>query len=336
MFVIAGDIGGTNTRLLIAEVTATSCVSMFEKSYLSQDFHSLTDVLNTFLKEYDINATVDAACFAVAGPVINKTVSVTNLPWIISEEELQKHLNTPDVTLINDFIAVAHGITELKDPDFIVLQQGQIPGNKKHPDCVVIGAGTGLGAAHIVYLDERYHYFSSEAGHSGFSPVNKIQTNLLSWMQVKHEHVSLEMILSGNGLVNIYNFFKDFIGIKESETVKNEMKIKNPSQVITEYAQSVKDELCIEALTCFVNIYGAASGDIALHYYPVDEVYIAGGIAPKIKDEIAYSDFIHYFINKGLLTSNMKKITVKLILQDKVGLYGALSLLKSTLSLLPQ
>ncbi|MFK5913841.1 MAG: glucokinase [Woeseiaceae bacterium] len=329
MNILLGDIGGTNTRLLFAKTNGTGWESLYEKNYSSQNYSNLYEVLNNFILEHDIAVSVDAACFAIAGPVENGTVSVTNLPWVVSEKQLKEDLKTPHVKIINDFLAVALGISELNENDFIIVQKGQDSSNRVNSDAAVIGAGTGLGAAHLVWLEDHYHCYTSEVGHAGFAPENTLQSQLLLWMQQKHSHVSLEMLLSGKGLGIIYQFLRETMKFKESSLVMNEMKSKDPAQVITEYALFGDDELCQETLACFVDIYGAAAGNIALHYYPIGELYIAGGIAAKIKNKILSSAFIHAFVNKGLLSSNMKKINIKLIVQDKVGLYGAFVKLKS-------
>ena len=318
---LVGDIGGTNTRILLSKDNG----EILEKDYFSKDFNSLYDVIDKFFIDFNFSEAIDAACFAVAGPVENGSVSVTNLPWFIDTEQLKQHLCTSLVKLINDFYAVALGISNLKKNDIVIIQQGINPVN---PDIAIIGAGTGLGAAHIIIDSNNYNIYTSEAGHAGFSPENTLQSELLLWMQQQYSHVSLEMLLSGKGILNIYNFFKTVKGIKESEDVKSSMIEFNAAQIITEIALKNKDELCEKTLSCFIDIYGAAAGNIALHYYPVGEVYIAGGIAAKIKDKISSPDFIRSFINKGLLTEKMKNITVKLITQEKVGLLGALSMLK--------
>lgn len=350
MKILVGDIGGTNTRLLFAEMNESVCDNVYEHSYPSQYFNSFTEVVKQFLQDYDLGASIDAACFAIAGPVEDypvgeQQVAVTNLPWVISEKELKNEFNIPQIKLINDFLAVAIGISELRDTDFITLQDGKssvanvspdkakpdkIKPDKINPNIAIIGAGTGLGAAHLVWQHDHYHAYSSESGHTGFAPENSLQTELLAWMQQEHSHVSLEMILSGKGLVTIYQFLHRQKHYQESPQVQEKMKLNDAAEVITESALAEGDVLCQAALDCFIDIYGAAAGNIALNYYPVAELYIAGGIAAKIKDKMKGPAFIAAFTNKGLLSSKMKTISIKLVLQDKVGLYGALAMLKRT------
>lgn len=325
MKILAGDIGGTHTRLVFADINKSDQYILAEKSYPSTEYSGLVEVINSFLFEHDITTTINAACFAVAGPVEFGVASVTNLPWVISEEQLSKVLKIPSVKLINDFVAVAYGISELEDTDMLVLQQGLAKNSdSKNLDAAIIGAGTGFGVSHRVWLNDHYQVFSSEAGHVGFAPENEMQCKLLNWLQKKHSHVSLELLLSGKGLVTIYHFFHEVIGLSESLEINEAMQKVDPAQVITEYALSDDDELCQQTLECFIDIYGSAAGNAALHYYPIGELYIAGGIAPKIKDRMLNRRFIDAFVNKGAMSSNMEKITIKLIVQDKVGLYGAL------------
>ena len=323
---LVGDIGGTNTRFLFSNENGINDDNCILKSYPSQEFSNFNKLLSEFLSEFNLHHNIDAACFAIAGPVEKGAVSVTNLPWVIQEEQLKHNLCTAKVKLINDFYAVANGISELKETDVIIVQQGL---NMNNSDAAIIGAGTGLGVAHRVLIDSHFHTYTSEAGHTGFAPENTLQSELLIWMQQKHNHVSLEMLLSGKGLATLYDFFHSVKGIKESVDVRSAMKGHDAAQIITEFALKNTDELCQKALSCFIDIYGAAAGNVALHYYPVGEIYIAGGIAAKMKDKIVSPAFIQAFVNKGLLSENIKNITIKLITQEKVGLLGALAVLKN-------
>lgn len=326
MRIIAGDIGGTNTRLVFAENNASTRRVLVEKHYPSAEFNDFVEVLKLFLSEHDISLPVDAACFAIAGPVESAVVSVTNLPWVIHQTQLCELLQTPNVALINDFVAVAYGIPGLDETDFLLLQQGLAAEEKAiNPDAAVVGAGTGLGVAHLVWQKDHYKPYSSEAGHVGFAPENVLQTELLSWMQQKHDHVSLEWLLSGKGLVTIYHFLHQVTGLQESPDIYEAMQDTDPARAISEFAYRQKDELCQTTLEMFIDIYGAAAGNAALHYYPIGVLYIAGGIAAKIKDSMVDGRFTAAFNNKGAMSSVMQKIAIKLIKQDKVGLHGALS-----------
>jgi glucokinase len=326
MRIIAGDIGGTNSRLVFAENNASTVRVLVEKHYPSAEFNDFVEVLKLFLSEHDISLPVDAACFAIAGPVESSAVSVTNLPWVIHQTQLSDLLQTIQVALINDFVAVAHGISELDESDILIIQQGLTDEKKAtKSDLAVVGAGTGFGVAHLVWQQDHYKPYSSEAGHVGFAPENSLQTELLAWMQRTHNHVSLEWLLSGKGLVTIYHFLHEVTGLAESPVVNEVMLADDSARVISDYALLQNDDLCQRAIEMFIDIYGAAAGNAALHYYPIGELYIAGGIAAKIKSRMVDGRFTAAFNSKGAMSSVMQKITIKLITQENVGLYGALS-----------
>ena len=327
MLILVGDIGGTNTRLRLVEVRESEQVIIAQGDYPSQKFATFIDVLNEFKSEYEVPANIDAVCMAIAGPVKSSVVSVTNLPWLISEAELSRYFNTSNVYLINDFIAISYGICDLQASDFLTIQEtkNQIE-SLSETDAAVIGAGTGLGASHLIWRGDYYQALPAEAGHAGFSPETRQQTELLSWLQTSQSHISLEDLLSGRGLYKIYQFFRDTSGINESSEVRKAMEDDDPAKVISDYALLETDELSRNALDLFVDIYGASAGNITLHYYPVDTIYIAGGIAEKIKDKLNSKRFLDAFTNKGLMSENMKQITIKIVLNDRVGLLGALSL----------
>lgn len=332
MYILAGDIGGTNSRLILADINDAGRQTRAEKSYASADYHGLISVIEKFLSEHEVTEAIDAACFAIAGPVESGTASVTNLPWVISERQLADVLQTEKVTLVNDLAAAAYGVSELDTDDMLLVQQGPGTGaGSRHADAVVIAAGTGLGAAHRAWINDGYRVFASEAGHAGFAPQGMQQLKLLGWLQQKYKHVSLEMLLSGRGLFTIYSFLQETSDLTELPEVKKALQANDPARVITEQALSSNDALCESALDMFVDIYAAAAGDIVLQHYPVSELYIAGGIAPKIKDKMLTARFLDVFVNKGLMSSNMQKLTVKLVMQEKVGLLGALSLAQSAL-----
>lgn len=327
MQILAGDIGGTHTRLVAARMVDDQPDIFAEKIYLSAEHGGLIQLIEIFLAEHNIAGGIAAACFAIAGPVESGVAAVTNLPWVISETDLSQCLKTPQVKLINDFAAAAYGILQLADADTLVLHRGRGgDGVGTHPDAAVIGAGTGLGASHLVWLNDRYQVFPSESGHTGFAPENAEQGALLAWLQTAHAHVSLEMLLSGRGLATIYRFLHVVQGLPEAAAVHQAMQKNDPAQVIAEHALAGSDELCRRTLEIFIDIYGAAAGNVALQYYPVSTLYIAGGIAPKIQGRMLEQRFMAAFVNKGVMTANMEKITVKLVTEDRVGLYGALAL----------
>lgn len=323
MIFLAADVGGTNTRLILADYSGAHRTTLYEKKYPSEQYYDFYEIVALFLKESNITAPLDAACIAVAGPVKNAEASVTNLPWNITEKALKKILQTQKVKLINDFAAVSYGVSELKGDEVEIIQQGK-PAFESNPSAVIIGAGTGLGVSHRVWIHDRYHVLTSEAGHTAFAPQDKLQTRLLNYMQKESAYVSLENVLSGRGFQHIYHFLQHELSLDESAEIKHLFEQQDPAQVITQAAMLKKDELCEKTVELFISIYGAAAGNAALYYYPVDEVYIAGGIAPKINLSLNSETFVSALTTKGLMSENMQILSVKLINQDAVGLSGAL------------
>ncbi len=324
MKIIAADIGGTNCRLVMAEKNANTYDILHEKYYLSADYTSLIELINVFLQEHDNLSSIDAACFAVAGPIKEDIASITNLPWVISKKELIKVLKTPNIKLVNDFFAAAYGATELTEEDYTLLYQGtDLQGVD---DAAIIGAGTGLGVAQIRSLNKKIYIFPSESGHVGFAPQNTLQCELLSWLQKSHKYVSLEMILSGCGLMKIYNFLREVKNITESEFLIKKLKTSNCAEVISYLGLMEQDELCIQTLNIFVDIYATAASNTVLNYFPIKTLYIGGGIAPKIKEKMLSQRFIDIYMNKGNMSYILENVTIKLITNDKTGLSGSISI----------
>lgn len=331
MRIVAGDIGGTNARLVYVQDGDVSAVR-YEKTYPCTEHSTLTAVIEDFVSFYEIKLPLDRVCLAVAGPVVSGRASLTNVPWEISEAALSKVLKTANVCLINDLVAAAYAVPDLRDDEVVVLQQGMTPHeNETHINAAVLGIGTGLGAAHLIWEEGRYRVLSSEAGHASFAPVNEIQQRLLSWLHLEHTHVSAEMLLSGRGITALYQFFRDELGVPESSTIREAMLQTDSAQVIGEHAVAADDELCLQTLTCFVDILAAVAGDITLHYYPVNALYLVGGIPPKIASLLIASDFSESFSNKGPRHDDLKCVSVKLVTSDSLGLDGAIAYARSTL-----
>lgn len=330
MRILAGDIGGTHTRLVYLQ---DSCVPAIrhEKYYASSAYSGLSKVIDAFISECGIERSFDAACFAVAGPVIAGKAALTNLPWYVCEAELATQLKTERVSLINDLAAVAYAIPDLQSGDLLMIQQGEnhsgLPVSElANFNAVVIGVGTGLGAAHLVSRGGDYQVLSSEAGHTSFAPVTAVQQQLLVWLHRTHAHVSVEMLLSGRGIHTLYQCFRDELDMAESTEVRSAMQGMDPAQVISQYSEA-GDELCIATLDCFIAIFAGVVGDIVLHHYPVKGVYLTGGIALKLQHRLssAAATFSERFASKGAMQENLKGLPVNLIMTETPGLDGAIS-----------
>jgi glucokinase len=327
MRILAGDIGGTNTRLVYLD-DDVAAPSRYEKTFVSADYDGVVEVIEAFLTGYEIKRSLDVACLAVAGPVISGAASLTNLPWKIAEKALGGLLKTKHAYLINDLVAAGFAIPFLDESALVTIKEaGGDPHSRITTGAVVIGVGTGLGAAHLVCQDDHYQVLSSEAGHAAFAPSNEIQCRLLNWIQQQHAHVSVELLLSGRGIYTLYQFFRDEAGLPESPSIAEALQSGDPAQLISAHALAADDPLCEQALSCFIDIYAAVIGDIALHYYPLDAVYLVGGIPAKILPLLMSKKNLiaALFCNKGLMYDNLQQLPIKLIIDDSVGLNGAIA-----------
>ena len=321
--VLAGDVGGTNTRFGLFRVTGKRYRLLFEKALRSKNYSRLEEALRAFLQENGIQirtSGITSACFGVAGPVTGKIIAATNLPWVINTTSLRKELPIEKVEVINDLVANAYGISLLKKSDFEVLNAG----TKKEGNRALISVGTGLGQATLFWDGKRHLPSPSEGGHVDFAPRNQLEMDLLLFLIDRFGHVSYERILSGEGLVHIYQFLRNSrrYGV-EHGWLSKKMKQEEPAMVISEMARLRKSRLCARALDVFASIYGAAAGNLALQVMAVGGVYLGGGIAPKIIWKLKEGTFRRAFMNKGRLSPVLAHIPVKVIMNDMAGLLGA-------------
>ncbi len=329
MKVLAGDLGGTHSRLEIVEVHpaivdtdsgAPRLTPVRRHTYPSQDY---PDPL-PFLREFLAGETVAGACLAVAGPVEatdhGQRARVTNLPWRLDSEWLAAALGLPRLVLINDFAAVGHGLEALGPKDCLTLQPG-----RPHADAprALIGAGTGLGMALLHRCQGRWQVHPSEGGHRDFAPTDALQSELLAWLRRRHEHVSVERVLSGPGLVNLYRFLAERHPEQADPALQAAMAEGDPAAAIAEFGLWRDDPLARRALHLFVRIYGAQAGDLALLALPRGGLYIAGGIAPKLRELMHGEDFLAALRAKGRMSALVAEIPVHLVLNGRVGLLGA-------------
>ena len=315
--ILAGDIGGTKTRLGLFTVAKERFHLLFEKTFLSENYRGLEKILREFLSE---QKEIDVACFGVAAPVTGRIIRLTNLPWVIDTPSLQKELPIRKVEIINDLVANAYGISVLKKSDFEVINIGQI----RKGNAALLSAGTGLGEAILFWNGKQHLPSPSEGGHADFAPRNHLEIELLQYLLDRFGHVSYERVLSGTGLFYIYQFLKDSKKFgHEPKWLSKEMKQRNPAAVISEMARQKKNRLCTMTLDIFTSIYGAAAGSLALHALALGGVYIGGGIAPKIIWKLKDGTFMKAFKDKGRYSDFLSQIPVKVIMNERTVLLGA-------------
>jgi glucokinase len=317
--ILAGDVGGTNTRLGLFEVARRRLRLLSEKTYPSKKYKGLENILVDFLIG---QGAIAAACFGVAGPVTEEVVVATNLPWWIDIQSLQKTLSLKKVEVINDLVANAHGISVLKKGDFEILNAGKTSKGSQ----ALISAGTGLGEAILFWDGKQYVPSPSEGGHAEFGPRNRIEMELFNYLSDRFDHVSYERVLSGEGLFHIYQFLKDSkrFGL-EPAWLSEKMQADDPAEVISGMARLRKNRLCVKTLDLFTSIYGAAAGNLALQVMAVGGVYIGGGIAPKIIWKLKDGTFMKAFKDKGRLARIVAHIPVRVIMSERTALLGAAS-----------
>ncbi|MDJ0774426.1 MAG: glucokinase [Mastigocoleus sp. MO_167.B18] len=349
---LAGDTGGTKTILRLVEVSPDfEFKTIYEERYPSQDFPDLVPMVEQFIAEAGKSTaqevTPEKACFAIAGPVTNNTAKLTNLAWFLDGERLQEDLGIARVSLINDFAAVGYGILGLTKEDLFTLQAG-----KPNPESPIgiIGAGTGLGQGFLVKQGDTHQVFASEGGHSDFAPRNELEFQLLKYLMDKHDiqRVSVERVVSGLGIVAIYQFLRDRrsrVADRRSRVADDKMqqespdiaqmirsweeqagqteKSIDPGAVIGTAALEKRDRISEQTMQIFIEAYGAEAGNLALKLLPYGGLYVAGGIAPKILSLLQEGSFLLNFTQKGRMRSILTEIPVHIILNSQVGLIGA-------------
>ncbi|MDJ0681477.1 MAG: glucokinase [Xenococcaceae cyanobacterium MO_167.B52] len=333
MLLLTGDIGGTKTILRLVEVgdDQKTFETIVENKYSSGDFPDLVPMVQKFLSASPQVNSITSACFAIAGPVVNNASSLTNLDWQLDSNRLEAELNIPQVSLINDFAANSYGVLGLESSEIYTLQAGK---KRDHSPIAVIGAGTGLGQSFLIPQGDQYQVFASEGGHADFAPRNDLEIKLLQYLQSKinSEHISVERVVSGQGIVSIYQFLRDSNFSSESLVIgqkirtweqKTATKI-DPAAVIAGGAIEQNDAICTKAMSLFMELYGAETGNLALKILPYGGIYIAGGIAAKNLPLIKKEEFINNFNQKGRMIKLLQDIPIHVVLSPEVGVKGSM------------
>ena len=319
--ILAGDIGGTKTVLsLLTRETDGSLDCLQEQTYSSQQYPQFDDILTAFLPA---GVHIKSACFGVAGPVVNQRCHTTNLPWLLDAEELKIKLNTAKVKLLNDLEAMALGMLYLPGDDLIELNPDA---ETQAGNIAVIAAGTGLGEAILYWDGSRHHPMATEGGHSDLAAQNDQQDLLLAYLRkIFPDHVSCERILSGIGFSHLYDFLCDLGFAPPCPEVPELNSGIDRNAVISRLGVAGEDPVCAEAVRLFVELYGAEAGNLALKSLATGGVFIGGGIGAKILPAMLDGTFIRAFKAKGRFLPLLEKIPVKLSLNPRTPLLGAIN-----------
>jgi glucokinase len=320
--ILAGDIGGTKTVLALFERSGEDLKSVRESTFPSRDHGTFEEILREFLGASP-DQRPEAACFGVAGAVLDGRVQTTNLPWTLEEEALGAAIGGGKVTLLNDLEAAAYGTLHLSLEEKHVLNPGT--SRRKRGNIAVIAAGTGLGEAILFFDGDKYQPIASEGGHCDFSPRSDVEVDLWKYLRAKFNgHVSYERVLSGPGLFNVYCFFRDAGHAPEPDWLTAKIATGDRSAVVSEVGLAGQDANCVATLDLFARIYGAEAGNLALKALAVGGVFLTGGIAPKILPALTRNEaFLDGFLAKGRFVDLMRNLHVSVALNPKAPLIGA-------------
>jgi len=314
--ILAGDIGGTHTRLALFK----NEIKIIERKFLSRNYPGLENIITEFLLIH--KESISTACFGVAGPVKEGKVKATNLPWVVDASLLSQKLKIAAVFLLNDLEANTYGLKKLEKDQLFLIQKGN-PDQKGNQ--ALISAGTGLGQAGLFWDGRVHHPFACEGGHTDFAPRNELEVELFWYLKNQLEHVSYERVVSGPGLLSLYRFLIETKREKTPSSLKAAMEGNDPSSVISKWALENKDPGCVRALDWFVSLYGAEAGNLALKLLSLGGLYIGGGIAPHIKERLKNGPFLSSFADKGRFKEVLESIPIWVILNDDTALLGAAS-----------
>ncbi len=334
--ILAGDVGGTKTNVGLFEVVDGLPRLVRAERVRSLEFPGLAALVSSFLTREPgtPREESEAACFGVPGPVLENRAITPNLAWEIDGALVAREAGLPGVLLINDLVATAEGIALLREDETVVLQAGTPDplGNR-----ALIAAGTGLGMALLPRFGELWVPVPSEGGHADFAPRNEEEIGLLRYLRERFGRVSIERVLSGPGLFNVYSFLRDVQHAPENPLVREALaRGDDPARVIGEAGTAglartdrnrdqpdQRCDLCARALAIFTAVYGAAAGNLALTGTATGGIWLGGGIAPKILPRLVDGLFLQTFEAKGRFVPYLERIPVRVILNDRTAMLGA-------------
>jgi glucokinase len=319
--ILAGDIGGTKTLLGLFDAVPARPRPVVVRSFGTLDFPDLPTMIAGFLEQDDAagarasHGAIESACFGVAGPVVDETVKVTNVPWFVDARRVATSLGLARVALLNDLEALAHAVPALRESETHVLQEGEA---LRGGNIGLIAAGTGLGQALLHNIDGRFVPSASEAGHADFAARTEREIVLTRDLTARYGRADVEHVVSGRGLVNIHR-------VAHHEPCAAAVDLASPDApaAISTAAVERRCAGCVETLDMFVEAYGAESGNLALRAVSTGGLYIGGGIAPKILPSLTTGAFMRAFLAKPPLDPMLRAMPVKVILNAESGLLGA-------------
>lgn len=310
---LIADIGGTNARFALLDSVKDE-ILVVEKLRCA-DYETIVDAANAFLDNCKAQSYPTEGCIAVACPVIGDEVNMTNHVWSFSIQAVKVALDLDMLEVVNDYTALAYSIPCLKDSDKVQIGEGKAVEGKP---IAIIGPGTGLGIGGLVFSETKPIVIQTEGGHANFAPIDMIEVDLLSILLKRFNRVSIERLLSGPGLVNLYQAVCELRGKATHDYLAAD---------ITQHAVEKTCEVCLETLEHFCAMLGSAAGNLALTMGSHGGVYITGGIVPRFIEFIQNSKFRQRFEEKGRLSHFVKDIPTYVVIADEPGLIGAAAVL---------
>ena len=315
--ILAGDVGGTKVHLALYDFIDGKLKQIRDKQYPAREYSGLEEIVKEFLAA----DKVTAACFGVPGPVRDGRLRLTNLPWTLDSRELAAGLVIEHVFLINDLEANGYGVAELSASQIFTLNKGDA---RQMGNRALISAGTGLGEGYLVRNGHHHIPNPSEGGHADYAPRNEDEIDLLRYLKQKYNgRISFERVVSGPGMINVYEFLREVRGMDEPAWLRERLAAEDPNAVITELALAARSEICEKTMDIFVSAYGAEAGNLALKILPVGGLYVGGGIAPRILEKLKDGAFMKAFTDKGRLSQLLVNMPVRVILETSAALLGA-------------
>ena len=322
--ILAGDVGGTKCNLAWYEINEKSHRKIIAERYESRDFPTFEEIISRFLSDTHAKTegaganAIEAAGFGVAGPVIDHRVKATNLPWVVDAAALRKQLRTQHVVLLNDLGATGYSLALMSPSELSILNRGTPAPQATR---ALLAAGTGLGEAILFWDGGRHIVASTEGGHTDFAPRTEQEIEFLRYMKMREEFVSVELILSGRGFKSIHTFLD--ASVQHASFEEPDADAAAPE--ITQLALAGQCPVCVQTLDLWVSMYGSEAGNLALKTLARGGVWVAGGIAVKIRKKMEDGTFFKAFCEKEKFGALLAQIPIQMVLNEEAPLIGAMS-----------